>query len=104
MFRIGIDALDRADGHAFRLVEMADALGAARRVDHVDEVALAARLVRAAGLADIAIEAGFGDLQRHSGWGSGRRGRRQPGARWGNWLTCWCRRTRRSRRRVPPPP
>ena len=42
--RIDRDALDRAHLHALRLVEVADALGAARRVDQVDLLAHRDRL------------------------------------------------------------
>ena len=69
--RIDRDAVDRADLAALRLVEVADALGALRRVDHVDLGALRDRLVRALGLADVAVDAFVGDDQRHSvraGW------------------------------------
>ena len=47
--RIGVDAFDRADHHALRFVEMADAFGAARGIDHVDRFALRDRLVGQAG-------------------------------------------------------
>ncbi len=64
---IGIDrnAVDRADLAALRRVEMADAFGAFRRVDHVDLRALRDRLIRAFGLADVAVDAFVGDDQRH---------------------------------------
>ena len=57
----------RADLHALRLVEVADALGALARVDLVDLGAHRDRLVRALGLADIAVDALVGDHQRHGG-------------------------------------
>ena len=63
---IGIDALDRAHHHALRLVEMADALGAARRIDDVDLFALRNRLVRTRRLADVAVDAERIDLQGHA--------------------------------------
>src|SRR5690606_21695293 len=66
MFGIGVDALDRAHGHALRLVEMADAFGAQRRVDHVDRFALRNRPVRAYRLADVAVDAELVDLQGHA--------------------------------------
>src|SRR5690606_35686771 len=87
--RIGVDAFHRAYDHALRLVEMADALGAARRVDHVDGFAHGDRLVRAGRLADVTVDAELVDFQRHGDdsspahrvlppgrWtGTGRRGR-----------------------------
>src|SRR5690606_17506021 len=36
VFRIRVDAFNRADDHALRLVEMPHALGAAGRIDHID--------------------------------------------------------------------
>src|SRR3546814_1390065 len=50
---------------------MADAFGAARRVDHVDRFALRDRLVGTSRLADIAVDSEFVDLQGH---GKGSRG------------------------------
>ena len=54
------------DHHALGLVVMADALGAPRRVDDVDLLAHRDRLVRALGLADVAVDALVGDQQRHA--------------------------------------
>src|SRR5690606_1121940 len=64
---VRVDALDRADHDALRFVEMADAFGAARRVDHVDGFALRDGLVRACRFADIAVDAELVDLQGHVG-------------------------------------
>src|SRR3546814_8664553 len=50
---------------------MADAFGAARRVDHVDRFALRDRLVGTGRLADIAVDAEFVDLQGHGKGGRG---------------------------------
>jgi hypothetical protein len=65
MRRVHRDAIDRADLHALRLIEMADALGALGRVDLVEVEAHRDRLVRALGLAHIAVDAFVGDQQRH---------------------------------------
>ena len=65
MRRVHRDAAHRADLHALRLVEVADAFGAARRVDLVDLRAHRDRLVRALGLAHIAVDAFVGDQQGH---------------------------------------
>ena len=64
---VGIDrnAVDRADLDALRRVEMADALGAFRGIDHVDLRPLRDRVVRALGLADVAVDAFVGDHQGH---------------------------------------
>src|SRR5690606_36816236 len=62
---IRIDAFDRTHHHALRLVEMPHALGAARGVDHVDGLALRDGLVRAGGLADVAVDAELVDAQCH---------------------------------------
>ena len=62
MFR---DALDRADLDALRGVVVADAFGASRGVDDVDMRALRDGLVRAFGLAYIAVDALVGDGERH---------------------------------------
>jgi hypothetical protein len=64
--RIRVDAFDRAHHHALRLVEMADAFGAQRGIDHVDVRPLRDRLVRARRFADVAVDAEFVDLQRHA--------------------------------------
>src|SRR3546814_3254173 len=69
--RVRIDAFDRADHHALRFVEMADAFGAARRVDHIDRFALRDRLVGTGRLADIAVDAEIVDLQGHGKGGRG---------------------------------
>src|SRR5690606_32785793 len=66
MLGIGVDALDRADHDALRFVEMPDAFGAQRRVDHVDGFALGDRAVRAGRLADVAVDAELVDLQGHA--------------------------------------
>src|SRR6185312_8400256 len=65
VIRIVGDAVDRADLAALRRVEMADALGAARGIDHVDLLALRDRVVRALGLANVAVDALVGDDERH---------------------------------------
>ncbi len=64
---IGIDrdAVDRADLDTLRRVEVADALGAFRGIDDVDLRPLRDRVVRALGLADVAVDAFVGDHQRH---------------------------------------
>jgi hypothetical protein len=64
---VGIErnAVDGADLAALRLVEMPDALGALRRIDDVELLARRDRLVRALGLAHIAVDALVGDHQRH---------------------------------------
>src|SRR5687768_12996980 len=59
--RIGQAALDGTHGLAGLVVMEADALGAQRRIDHVDVVALGDRLVRALRLAGAAVDALFGD-------------------------------------------
>src|SRR6185369_5828878 len=59
------DAIHRAHFDALRLVEMTDAFGAAPEVDHVDLRAHGDRVVRALGLAHVAVDALVGDLQRH---------------------------------------
>jgi hypothetical protein len=56
---------DRADLHALRFVEVADALGALGRVDLVDLDAHEDGVVRALRLADIAIDAFVGDHECH---------------------------------------
>src|SRR5690606_25680972 len=66
VLRIGIDAFHRADHRALRLVEVADAFGAAGGIDDVDLLALADRMVRARGLADVAVDAEFVDPERHA--------------------------------------
>src|SRR5690606_33825127 len=55
--RVERNAVDRTNLAALRLVMMPDAFGTARRVDLVDLLALRYRLVRAFGLADVAIDA-----------------------------------------------
>src|SRR3954468_13741555 len=62
---VGDAAVDRAHRGAGLLVVEADALGAERRVDDEDVLALADRLVRALGLAGPAIDAFLGDDGRH---------------------------------------
>src|ERR1700757_1844405 len=63
--RIDRDAVDRADLHALRLIEVADALGALAGIYHVDLQALRDRAVRALRLADVAVDAFVGDHQGH---------------------------------------
>src|SRR5690606_22338319 len=76
---VRVDAFDRAHGHALRFVEMADALGAQRRIDDVDRFALRDRPVRAHRLADVAVDAELVDLQGHARIVSaGRRGTVPP--------------------------
>src|SRR6185503_17744802 len=70
------DARDRAHLHALRLVEVADALGAAARLDDVDRLAGRDRAVRALRLADVAVDALVGDDQSHD---VDARRRRSPG-------------------------
>src|SRR5574343_1405494 len=65
MRRILFDAFDRADHHALRLVEMADAFGAAVGIDDVDVLALADGLVRTGRFADVAVDADGMDDQGH---------------------------------------
>src|SRR5690606_14943886 len=65
--RIRIDAFDRAHHHALGLVEVPHALGAQRRVDLVDRLALRNRGVRAGRLADVAVDAQLVYFQRHRG-------------------------------------
>src|SRR5436190_13576134 len=65
MRRVLVDALDRAHHDALRFVEMADALGAARRIDQVDLLALGNRLVGAGRLADVAVDAKLVDAKGH---------------------------------------
>ncbi|CAM2148287.1 Integron gene cassette protein [Paraburkholderia tropica] len=60
------DALHRTHLNALRLVEMADALRALVRVDHVDFRAHRNSVVRALGLADVAIDALVGNHQGHA--------------------------------------
>src|SRR5476649_1514372 len=63
--RIEGDAADRAHLLALRLVEVADALGAFVRVDFVNFRAHVDRVVRALGLAYVAIDTVVGDHQCH---------------------------------------
>src|SRR6476646_87280 len=65
MYRIRVDAFNRADDDALRFVVMTDALRAARRVDDIDRLALRNRLVGADRFADIAVDANLGDTKRH---------------------------------------
>ncbi|KCV17952.1 hypothetical protein AZ28_0616 [Bordetella pertussis B200] len=69
------DALHRADHLALRFVVVADAFGAAIRIDDVIVRAHGNRFVRALWLANVAIDAFFGDLEGHGGSGGGRTGR-----------------------------
>src|SRR5690606_29455804 len=46
-------------------IEVADAFGAARRVDHVDDFALRDGIVRARRLADVAVDTKLVDLEGH---------------------------------------
>src|SRR5206468_8731831 len=59
------DALDRTYLDTLRIVEVADALRAQVRVDHVVLLAQRDGLVRAHGLADVAVDAGIEDKQGH---------------------------------------
>jgi hypothetical protein len=61
------DAFDRTHDHALRFVMMTDAFGAQRRIDDVELLAKRNRLVRADGFADVAVDAGIEDLERHAG-------------------------------------
>ena len=63
--RINRNAGHRADLHTLRLVKMTDALGALVRVDLVDLGPQKDGLVRALGLANIAVDALVGDDQGH---------------------------------------
>src|SRR5690554_926143 len=63
--RVGVDALDRTHFHALRLVEMADALGAQRGIDHVNGFALRDRPVGTDRFADVAVDAELVDPERH---------------------------------------
>ena len=65
MLRIHGDAGHRTNLHALRLVEMADAFGALVRIDLVELGAHVDRIVRALGLADIAVDAFVGDHEGH---------------------------------------
>src|SRR5262245_49674461 len=58
-------ALQGADGLAGFVIVEADALGAELRIDDVDLVALADRLVRTLGLAGAAVDAVFRDVRCH---------------------------------------
>src|SRR5689334_6606226 len=60
-FRIHHDAVDGTHFLALRRLEVPDALGALRRVDLVDFRPLCDRLVRALGLAHVAVDALVGD-------------------------------------------
>jgi hypothetical protein len=64
--RVDRDALDRAHLHALRLVKVPHTFGATVRVDLVELLAHRDRLVRALGLADIAVDALGGDHQAMS--------------------------------------
>lgn len=61
------DAIHWAYFHALRLVEMAHALGAKRRVYDIDGFTLGDRAVGAFGFTDITIDALVGDEQGHVG-------------------------------------
>src|SRR5690554_506278 len=63
--RVGVDAFHRTDFQTLRLVEMADALRAQRRIDHIDGFALRDRPVRADRLADVTVDTKLVDLKRH---------------------------------------
>jgi len=63
--RVQRNTIDRADFDALRPVEMAHALGAFARIDEVNFLALRNRTVRALRLANVAIDAGVGNHQRH---------------------------------------
>src|SRR5690606_15635340 len=51
---------------ALRFVEVSDAFGAQRVVDHVDRFALRDGLVRTGRLADVAVDAELVDLEGHA--------------------------------------
>jgi hypothetical protein len=63
------DAGHRTQLHALRLVEVADAFGAAVGVDLVEVRPHADRGIRARRLADVAVDALVGDQQGHGGAG-----------------------------------
>src|SRR5690349_4242279 len=63
--RVEGDAGDRAQGHALWFVEVADAFGALVRVDLVELRAHRDGVVRALGLAHVAIDAVVGNQQSH---------------------------------------
>ena len=65
VLRVDRDAGHRTDLHALRLVKMPDAFGAFVRVDLVDLRAHVDGIVRALGLAHVAIDAFVGDQQCH---------------------------------------
>src|SRR6185312_379207 len=65
VIRVDDDAFHRANDHALRLVVVAHALRAQRRVDHVELLAQRDGLVRARRFADVAIDAGIEDFQGH---------------------------------------
>ena len=65
VFRIDRNAGYRADLHALRFVEMADAFSAFFRVNLIDFFAEVDRFVRAFGLAHVAVDALVGDEQGH---------------------------------------
>src|SRR5437667_594345 len=67
VLRVQRNAADRTHLHALRLVEVADAFGAAMRVDLVELRPHRDRLIRALGLAHIAVDAFVGDHQCHGG-------------------------------------
>jgi hypothetical protein len=63
VIRVFRNALDGADLDTLRRVEMADAFGALRRIDFVKLDALVNGLIGALGLADITVDAFFGNFQ-----------------------------------------
>ena len=65
MFRIFVDAFNRTDHHALRLIEMADAFSTALMMDDVDVFALGDGLIRASRFADITVDAKLVDFERH---------------------------------------
>lgn len=65
-FGVDLYAFNRAHHYALRLIEVTDAFGALRWVDFVYVLAHVNGLVRALGLAHIAIDAFVGDVQCHS--------------------------------------
>jgi hypothetical protein len=60
------NAIDRAHLPALRFIEMTDTFGAFGRIDHVDFRPHRDCVVRALGLADVAIDALVGNHQSHA--------------------------------------
>jgi hypothetical protein len=66
MARIGQATLDRAHGLTRFMIVEANALGAEVRIDYVDLVAFADRLIRTFGFASATVDAVGGDMRCHS--------------------------------------